>query len=130
MANEKNLIPAKPGERRAAKPESQHGKLRSIRFADFEWAALQDEAKEQGRKRSEFIRSAAMDAIAQDMPEKVSHMYTWLLCEYMKSNHIDSLDDLFESDYEMEIYKVFSGDVPGTIRDAGTSAANIINKCD
>lgn len=117
MANEENLIPTKKGERRAAKPESDHAKNRTIRFTDSEWAGLQVAADEKKVNRSEFVRKASMGAIAQDMPEKAQKMYTWLLNEYAKSNCIESLEDLFSSEYENQLDRLFD-EVPNDIRDA------------
>lgn len=123
MANEKNLIPAKPGERRAAKPDELHAKNKTIRFTDSEWDLLQSAADERGIKRSELIRKAAMSTLAEDMPEKTQQMYAWLLKQYIESNKIDSLDELFESAYERKIDKTYAGDVPNSIRDAGLFAS-------
>lgn len=123
MANEKNLIPAKPGERRAAKPDELHAKNRTIRFTDSEWDLLQGAADESQTKRSEFIRRAAMSALAQDMSEKTQKMYCWLLSKYIESNSIESLDELFDSEYELELDRVFTDEAPtDSIRDAALFA--------
>lgn len=56
-----NLIPTEKGNKRAAKPEHTHGKNRTIRVPDAEWAAIKDAA---GRGNvSAFIREAVAEKI-------------------------------------------------------------------
>lgn len=116
--NTSGLIPAKPGNQRAKKDVT--AKQRQIRATDRDWNAIKEAAGR--RNTSEFIRDAAMTKIEGGMFDPSQKMYTWLLQEYIKSNNIESLDELFESEYEAQIDQIFSHDVPNDIRDAGLLA--------
>jgi len=57
MGNEENLRPIQPGERRAAKPKSEHrSKVVAVRVTGEELAALTKQAKEDGLSLSKWSR--------------------------------------------------------------------------